>query len=46
MGVAAAKKHFARKRPAIVEQFVAMEREHGIEELEDMMRDSDEGEGN
>jgi len=46
VGVAAAKKHFARKRPAIVEQFVAMEREHGIEELEDMMRDSDEGEGN
>ena len=45
VGVGGAKKPFGAKRPEIVERFVAMEREHGIETLAEMMDERDGGDG-
>ena len=45
VGVGAVKKPFGAKRPEIVERFVAMEREHGIETLAEMMDERDGGDG-
>ena len=43
VGVGGAKRSFGVKRPEIVERFVAMEREHGIETLAQMMDEHDVG---
>ena len=45
VGVGGVKKPFGAKRPEIVERFVAMEREHGIETLAEMMDERDGGDG-
>ena len=45
VGVGGAKKPFGAKRPEIVERFVAMEREHGVETLAEMMDERDGGDG-
>ena len=43
VGVGGAKRRGSTKRPAVVEEFMALEREHGIEELVKMMEAQEEG---
>ena len=43
VGVGGVKRRGSTKRPAVVEEFMALEREHGIEELVKMIEAQEEG---